>query len=90
MPNTDNTGQWVDVAFVQDSDYYDIADMGTDEMVAYLTQWDYGQETDDAHTRDGAPWGSYDLLYNVTVGGTEYVLNVGDTYAGLNRRPLSA
>lgn len=89
MTNTDYTGQWVSVVFVQDNEYYDIADMGPDEMVAYLAQGDYGQEEDDAHTYDSAPWGTYDRLYHVTLGGIDYVLSIGDIYAGLNRRPLA-
>ena len=40
--------QWVDVAFVDGEDYDEIADFGTQEMAEYLSQWDYGQETDDA------------------------------------------
>jgi acetate kinase len=66
------------------------ADMGIDEMAAHLAQWDYGDETDFAHTRDGAPWGSADRLHEVTVGGTEYTLSVNHPggYAGLCRRPL--
>ena len=83
--------QWVDVVFAQDSDYDEISDMGIDEMAEHLAQWDYGRETDAAHTHDGKPWGSSDREYNVTVGGTDYVLAVNYSlgYASLNRRPIN-
>lgn len=82
---------WVDVVFLQGDDYDEIADMGIDEMAEYMAQWDYGDETDFAHTRDSAPWGSSDREYNVSVGGLDYILAVNHPlgYASLNRRPLS-
>ena len=49
--------QWVDVMFMQGDNYNEVADMGIDEMVAHMSQWDYGDDTDFAHTRDGEPWG---------------------------------
>jgi hypothetical protein len=84
--------QWVSVVFAQGDDYNEVADMGIDEMAAHLAQWDYGDETDFAHTRDGAPWGSADRLHEVTVGGTAYTLSVNHPggYAGLCRRPLQS
>ena len=85
MKDNDYSGPWVSVAFVQDNEFYDIADMGIDEVAEYLAQWDYGQETDDAHICSEAPWGTYDKLYH----SGEYVLAVGDIYASLNRRPLN-
>lgn len=85
MKDNDYSGPWVPVVFVQGHEFYEIADMGIDEMVEYLAQWDYGQETDDAHTYSEAPWGAYDKLYH----SGEYVLAVGDIYASLNRRPLN-
>ena len=53
--------------------------------------WDSGEETDFAHTREGAPWGSADRLYEVNLGGLDYVLAVNhpEGYASLNRRPLA-
>ena len=92
--------QWVDVAFVVGEDYDEIADFGTQEMAEYLSQWDYGQETDDAHTyvpdprainQSPRPWGSSDRQYEVSVGGLDYILAVNHPmgYASLNRHPLS-
>lgn len=84
--------QWVDVVFMQGDDYTEVADLGIDEMVAHMAQWDYGQETDYAHTRDEAPWGPADRLYEVNLGGIAYTLTVNhhEGYASLNRRPLAA
>jgi len=83
--------QWVDAAFLQGDDYDEIADLGIDEMAEYLSQWDYGDETDAAHTTDEPSWGSSDRTYKVSVGGLDYVLavNHGLGYASLNRRPLA-
>lgn len=81
----DTTGPWVDVVFMQGEEYSDIADMGLDEMVDYLSQWDYGDETDAAHTHEHEHlWGSADA---VTVVG-EYVLSQNHRlgYVGLSRR----
>ena len=79
-------GPWADVVFADGDDYSECADMGIDEMADYLAQWDYGQETDDAHTRDAYPWGSSDHVYRVG----QYVLtaNYRLGYASLNRRPM--
>jgi hypothetical protein len=82
-------GPWVDVVFAQDrDDYEECADMGIDEMVEHLSQWDYGQETDDAHTCETHPWGSDDRTYKVG----EYVLTINYRlgYVSLNRRPIGA
>lgn len=93
----ENVGQkiaekWVDVVFVQGEDYDKIADLGVDEMVAYLSQWDYGTETDDSHTR----WrvlpepATSDRVYQVGINGVQYTLDVNHPhgYAGLSRRPV--
>lgn len=87
----DTTGTWVDVVFVQDDEYHQIADMGIDEMAAYLAQWDYGQETDDARTRDEQSWGTADREYAVNVDGQDYILAINHpmSYASLNRRPIN-
>lgn len=79
-------GPWVDVVFADGDDYYDMADMESDEMAEHLSQWDFGQETDDAHTRETYPWGSSDRVRRIG----EYVLtsNIGLGYASLNRRPM--
>lgn len=85
--------KWVDIVFVQGDDYNKIADMGVDEMAAYLTQWDYGQETDDAHTRSVPVSESTgaDRVHRVRFHDLEYTLNVNHPhgYAGLSRRPVS-
>jgi hypothetical protein len=85
--------KWVDVAFAQGDDYTKIADMGVDQMAAHLTQWDYGQDTDDAHTRFvpvSESTGS-DRVYQVRFHDLEYTLNVNHPhgYAGLSRRPVN-
>lgn len=82
--------QWVDVVFMTGDDYNEVADMGIDEMVEHMAQWDQGRETDFAHTRDAAPWGSADRTYQVHHGGIDYTLAVNhpEGYASLNRRPL--
>lgn len=89
MTNAD--GQWVDVVFIQDGEYDEIADMGIQEMAEYLAQWEYGDQTDGAFTCEGPQWGSSDREYPVTVGGLDYVLAVNHPlgYASLNRRPLT-
>ena len=86
--------KWVDVVFVQGDDYTKIADMGVDEMAAHLIQWDYGQETDDAHTHwvpvsENSLTG--DRVHRVRFHDLEYTLNVNHPhgYAGLSRRPVS-
>lgn len=84
--------KWVDVVFAQGDDYTKIANMGVDEMVFYLVQWDYGHETDDAHTR----WrpvpepSTSDRVHVVRIHDIEYTLNVNHShgYAGLSRRPV--
>lgn len=84
--------KWVDVVFAQGDDYTKIADMGVDEMVAYLTQWDYGQETDDAHMqwRPVDQSTGDDRVHVVRIHDIEYTLNVNHPhgYAGLSRRPV--
>lgn len=50
--------------------------MGAGEMAEHTAQWDCGRETDVANTRTGAPWGSADRTYEVTVGAIRYVLAV--------------
>ena len=86
--------KWVDVVFVQGDDYTKIADMGVDEMAAHLAQWDYGQETDDAHTHFvpvSETNAKADRVYQVRFHDLEYTLNVNHSfgYAGLSRRPVS-
>ncbi|WP_104183793.1 hypothetical protein [Mycobacterium avium] len=83
--------QWVDVVFVQGEEYDAIAELGIQEMAEYLAKWDYGQETDDAHTHDEKPWGTRDWECEVSVGGLDYILAYSHQYghASLNRRPLA-
>ena len=68
--------RWVDVVFMQGDDYNGVSDLGIDEMAAHMAQWDYGHDTDFAHTRHGAPWGPADRLYEVNLDGLDYVLTV--------------
>lgn len=93
----DTTGAFVDIVFVQDIDS-ERDEMGTtvpdrgdrDALAEYLAQWDYGTETDDAHTGTADGWGPYDTLSEHTVGGLTYVLGTHPFgYAYLARRPLS-
>lgn len=84
--------KWVDVVFMQGDEYNKIADLGIDEMVAYLSQWDYGTETDDAHTfcKVLPDLPTSDRVYEVSINGVKYTLNVNHPhgYAGLSRRPV--
>lgn len=82
--------QWVDVLYVQDWD--DEPDMpewqDRDAMAEYMTQWDFGVETDAAHTKDTGPIASYWHSEHI-IGGLTYTLatsRLGD--AALYRRPL--
>lgn len=83
---------WVDVVFVQDVDGHDIDMRGANplDIAEYLSQWDYGEETDRAHTMDGRPWGRSDYVETFVIGGVEYVLSWPHSrmWCGLSRRPL--
>lgn len=90
----DTTGTWVDVVFVEDlseeQDEYDAPGMDDrDALAEYLTQWDYGTETDSAHSGEWQP-GSADDVSEHVIGGLTYVLTTNRRldYASLNRRPL--
>ena len=85
---SETDGPWVDVVFADGDDFNVMGDMGIGEMASHLEQWDYGQETDDAHTRDSYPWGSSDRVYKV--GQYTLAINYGLGYASLNRRPMGA
>lgn len=96
----ENTGiEYVDVVFVQDWDEFegDAPEWGDwQAMAEYLTQWDYGTETDDAHTRvddNGRRGAGTDDMIVATVndGDIEYRLtvNLGLRYASLTREPLT-
>ncbi|QHB38023.1 hypothetical protein KIY71_gp89 [Mycobacterium phage Cintron] len=71
---------YVTVVFLQDHEFYEIADMGPGEMFEHLAQWDHGEY---GHVYTEAPWGRLDRTYEY---GPDYVLAIGDTYASLNRR----
>lgn len=98
MQALDTSGRWVDIAFVENWDA-EVEENGApafgeniDDMAEYLaSQWDYGQETDAAHTGDTPPWGSADDLHMVKFGGITYVLALNRAlgYVSLNRRPLA-
>lgn len=83
----------VDIVFVQDWDMEDLDVEWGDwaAMAEYLAQWDFGDETDAAHTVDYWQGGTYDDTYQVRVNGLTYWLNVesGLRYAGLTRRPVA-
>lgn len=87
----DTTGAWVDIVFVQD--IRDDADAPQDDrgaLAKYLTLWDYGTETDGAHTGTADGWGVDDVLSQHSIGGLTYVLGTHRFgYAYLARRPLS-
>jgi hypothetical protein len=59
--------------------------------MALVTEWDFGQENDDAGIRDELGAGSRDMIWTETYGGLEYTLsrNDGLRYLGVARRPLS-
>lgn len=86
----------VDVVFVQDWDHFmdevgDAPDWGEwDEVARYLSQWDFGDETDDAHTLDDDPAGSDDDRVWCVIDGIEYRLTFNEhlRYVGLTRSPL--
>ena len=84
----DYDGPWVDVVFADGIDYEECSHMDIGPMADHLAQWDFGQETDDAHTRDAYSWGNSDHVYMVG----QYVLtaNYRLGYASLNRRPMGA
>lgn len=101
----ETTGPWVDVVFVDDWSAHVDGDESTAPAVElsrflsaedvqaladYLSGWDYGDETDSAHTSDRYSWGDSDDEYAVTVGGVDYVLAVAGMldYVSLNRRPI--
>ena len=85
----------VDVVFIQDWD--DAVE--TDDapvfgeraaMAEYLTRWDFGNETDEAHTLGAEPYGTGDTLSTHVIGGRTYTLSTNGylRYAGLTRAPL--
>lgn len=95
------TAQFVSVVFVQDWGQFQDESGGTApewgnwiEMAEYLTQWDYGQETDDAYMGDyptGEQWGTDDYVFVFPIDGTEYTFTAHPSlhYASLNRKPLN-
>ena len=92
----DTSGPWVSIVFLDGDDYETAMDETNDAggsitaLADYLAQWDYGDETDMAHTGDFAP-GSLDTLHEAPSGGLDYVLSINHRlgYVSLNRRPLS-
>lgn len=91
----------VDIVFIQDWDSeYDeqkaegnsIPEWGEWEAIAeYLTQWDYGDETDAAHSTEyddnEFPWGYSDDTMELTINGLFYILSFNRDmhYVGLQR-----
>jgi hypothetical protein len=93
--------QWVDIIFVQDWKQfeYDNEEGGNCPqfgewlaMAEFMTQWDFGDETDGAHTMSGQSHGRDDQLHVFMIDNLEYTLAVhwGLQYASLSRRPLGA
>lgn len=72
--------KYVTVVFMQDNEYYEIADMGPEEMFEHLAQWDHGEY---GNVYAEPPWGRLDHTYEY---GPDYVLAIGATYVSLNRR----
>ena len=94
---------YVDIVFVQDwesereeqaREGNALPEWGDWEAIAeYLTQWDFGDESDAAHTvtADTPPWGNWDDTLELVIHGLNYVVswNSGLRYVGLIRRPLA-
>ena len=88
--------KFVDVVFVEDWDAEVKRVHGApawgewDEIARYLARWDFGEETDRAHTTDTDPAGSLDYHNFHTIGGVQYRLtyNPGLRYVALTRRPV--
>jgi hypothetical protein len=93
---------WVDVVFVQGFDPHDDPELAAllsadqydvDAIADYLAQWDFGNETDGAHTTDQNPRTAdrFARVYDVTLAeGHDYVLTMNDALGtlSLSRRPL--
>lgn len=93
---------WVDVIFVQDVYAFEEEDQvlatayregDLDAVVDYLAAWDYGTETDQAHTTDDDPHNppGFDRAHDIQLApGQDYVLVVNRQldYLALYRRPL--
>ena len=92
--HADTTGPWVSVVFLDGDDFdacEEYAESDTGTMGEYMSRWDYGAETDGAHTEDGASWGSGDRVWTEEIDGTLYAVAVNYAlgYASLNRRPIA-
>lgn len=74
---------WRDIVFLHGDDYFtdDFNDMGIEERVDYMLQWDhgYGEISENSHA------GTTDHVYTIVRGDTTYELNVNYSqgYAGL-------
>lgn len=92
---------WVDIVFMQGHQYDDPAltllaeadFVDVTEIADYLAQWDYGTETDQAHTTDQDPRTAdpFDTVHEVTLAeGHDYVLTMNRALGtiSLSRRPL--
>lgn len=86
----------VDIVFIQDweserDDNPETPEWGEWEAMAeYLTQWDFGTETDYAHALESEPWGTSDDTREFVIGGLAYTLSTNSHlhYAGLTRAAL--
>jgi hypothetical protein len=77
------------IVFMQDSEAYEVIDMidnDIDEALAYLKQWDMGDESE--HTPRIAPWGPFDRTY----ASGDYLItwDRNGNYVSLNRKCLPA
>lgn len=81
---------YVDIVFLQDWSWeeegLDLFDLDYEEVVEYLSQWDYGEESEHS-PEERAPWGTSDRVHRIEYGGNVYYLsiNTGMGYVGLSR-----
>lgn len=92
----------VDIVFIQDweNEVEEQAQEGVtvpewgdwDAIAEYLARWDFGQETDDAHTMTDWSPASSDWSVEVEVYGIPYTLTYNEDlrYVGLVRRTLAS
>lgn len=95
-PVIDADHPMVDIVFIQDYSDQKGAPKLTQhalwKVAEYLTQWDFGAETDAAHTEIVDPLGTMDDVFTVDVGGRRYWISayIPLDYVALMRRPIDA
>ena len=94
---SDPTPAYTDVVYLQGEEadmVLDMIDTDPDEAAAYLSEWDFGDETTGAsaylnkgRADDDPPWGGDDQTREVAIGGLTYVLawHPGLRYVSLTR-----